>query len=76
MTFSIIHSANDQYADMKPYVLAIVELEGGARMTTQIICQPEEVYIGMSVRSVFRVLDREGEGGVIHYGTKFVPNTA
>ncbi|HJK47869.1 MAG TPA: transcriptional regulator, partial [Methanocorpusculum sp.] len=35
-----------------------------------------EVYIGMPVKSVFRVLDREGSDGVIHYGTKFVPDVA
>jgi uncharacterized OB-fold protein len=75
VTFSIVYSASDQYVDMKPYVLAIVELEEGARMTTQIICEPEEVYIGMPVESVFRVLDREGLDGVIHYGTKFMPGT-
>ena len=51
LTFSVVHSASDQYADMKPYVLAIVELEEGARMTTQIVCEPEEVYIGMPVKS-------------------------
>jgi uncharacterized OB-fold protein len=58
---------------MKPYVLAIVELGEGTRMTTQVICEPDDVYIGMPVESVFRVLDREGSDGVIHYGTKFVP---
>lgn len=76
LTFSVVHSASDQYAEMKPYVLAIIELEGGTRMTTQVICAPDEVRIGMPVKSVFRVLDREGSDGIIHYGTKFVPDMA
>ncbi|HJJ41871.1 MAG TPA: transcriptional regulator, partial [Methanocorpusculum sp.] len=37
------------------------------------ICEPDEVYIGMPVKSVFRIIDSEGTDGVIHYGTKFVP---
>ena len=74
LTYSVVHSASDQYADQKPYVHAIIELEEGARMTTHIVCEPEEVYIGMPVRSVFRVLDADGADGVIHYGTKFVPD--
>jgi uncharacterized OB-fold protein len=74
LTYSVIHSAGDQYADVKPYVLAIIELEEGARLTTHVICEPEEARIGLPVRGVFRVLDREGEDGIIHYGTKFVPD--
>ncbi|HJJ46615.1 MAG TPA: Zn-ribbon domain-containing OB-fold protein, partial [Methanocorpusculum sp.] len=74
LTYSVIYSSADQYAAMKPYVLAIVELEEGARLTTHIVCEPDEVYIGMPVHSVFRILDKEGDDGVIHYGTKFVPD--
>ncbi len=74
LTYSVIHSSSDQYADMKPYVLAIIELEEGARLTTHVVCDYEEIFIGMPVRSVFRIIDEEGNGGVIHYGTKFVPD--
>ena len=74
LTYSVIYSSADQYAAMKPYVLAIVELEEGARLTTHIVREPDEVYIGMPVHSVFRILDKEGDDGVIHYGTKFVPD--
>jgi hypothetical protein len=42
------------FADMTPYVIAIVELEEGPRMTTNIVgCPPEEVRIGMPVEVVF-----------------------
>jgi len=74
LTFSVIYSPGEQYAEFKPYVLAIVELQEGSRLTTHLICDPEEVYIGMPVHSVFRIIDREGTDGVIHYGTKFVPD--
>jgi uncharacterized OB-fold protein len=37
-----------------PYVLAIVELDEGVRMTTNVIgCSPEDVRIGMPVEVVF-----------------------
>ena len=37
-----------------PYVIAIVELEEGPRMTTHIVdCEPEAVTIGMAVEATF-----------------------
>ena len=69
----MIRSASDQFEHTTPYVLAIVELDEGPRLTTQIACNPEEVKIGMRVKSVFRRVTADGESGVIHYGTKFVP---
>ena len=60
---------------MTPYVLAIVELDEGPRLTAQLVCSPDEVRIGMRVRPVFRRISADGESGVIHYGTKFAPDT-
>ncbi|HJJ47309.1 MAG TPA: Zn-ribbon domain-containing OB-fold protein, partial [Methanocorpusculum sp.] len=74
LTFTIIHSSSEQYAEFKPYVLAIIELEEGARMTSHVVCDPGDIYIGMPVHSVFRIIEKEGKNGVIHYGTKFVPD--
>lgn len=47
------------FKDDVPYVVAIVELEEGVRMTTNIIdCAVTDVYIGMKVEAVFeRVTD-------------------
>jgi len=43
-----------------PLVIAIVELEEGPRLTSNIVeCSPEEVDIGMSVEVVFEDFDRE-----------------
>jgi hypothetical protein len=38
-----------------------------------VVCHPEKVRIGMKVKSVFRRIATDGESGIIHYGTKFVP---
>ncbi len=42
------------FADRVPYVIAIVELEEGPRVTTNLVdCDPENVKIGMPVRVIF-----------------------
>ena len=55
-----------------PYVLAIVELEEGPRLTAQVvgICE-KDVKIGDSVVMVFRKIMEDSDEGLIHYGYKF-----
>jgi len=74
ISYTVVHEAPSQFDLMKPYVLAVVQLEEGARLTTQIIdVEPGEVKIGMPVEVTFRRLGQEGEAGVIQYGYKFRP---
>jgi hypothetical protein len=73
ITFTIIRTASEQFEQMTPYALAIIQLDEGPRLTGQVIGNPEEVQIGMKVRPVFRRIMADGESGVIHYGTKFAP---
>ncbi len=73
VTYSVIHTASEQYEALTPYVIAIVKLEEGPQITTQIVCRPDQVKIGMKVKSVFRRIATDGASGIIHYGTKFVP---
>ena len=55
-----------------PYVMAIVSLEEGPRLTTQIVdCAPDQVKIGQQVELVFRKIKEQGKKGVIQYGYKF-----
>lgn len=72
-TFSIIRTASDDYDIQTPYAIAIIELVEGTCMTAQVICEPDEIAIGMPVKSVFRKIIADGDSGVIVYGTKFVP---
>lgn len=73
-SFSVVHEAPAQLDKMKPYIVAIVEMDEGVKVTGQVIdCEPSEVRIGMRVRSTLRKLGEDGEAGVIHYGYKFVP---
>ncbi len=74
VSFTVVHDAPAQYEMLKPYVLAIIELEEGCRLTSQVIdVDPAAVKIGMPVESAFRKLGQEGEAGIIHYGYKFRP---
>ncbi len=73
VTYTIIHSAAKDYAKLTPYILAIIQLDEGPRLTSQVICDLSEIHIGMKVRSVFRKLGEESDKGMIYYGTKFIP---
>jgi len=74
VSYTVVHEAPAQYEMMKPYVLAIIEMEEGCRLTSQIIdVDPSKVKIGMPVEATFRKLGQEGESGIIHYGYKFRP---
>jgi len=74
VSYTVIHDAPAQYEIMKPYVLAIIEMNEGCRLTSQIIdVDLGQVKIGMPVEAAFRKLGQDGEAGVIHYGYKFRP---
>lgn len=72
--FSAIHNPPAGFELQVPYVMAIVKLKEGPKITTQIVdVDPEHVKEGMKVKMVFRRINQDGEAGVIHYGYKFAP---
>jgi uncharacterized OB-fold protein len=73
ITHTTIYNATEDFERMTPYHLAIIELDEGPRVTGQIVSCPS-VRIGMRVRPVFRILGKEGDRGIIYYGTKFAPS--
>ena len=73
-TFTTIHSAPSSFSNQIPLIIAIVELEGGVRLTTQVVdVAPEDLRTGMSVRLEFRKIQQDGVSGVISYAHKAVP---
>jgi uncharacterized OB-fold protein len=57
-----------------PYMVALVDLEEGVRVTAQLTdVDPEDVEIGMAVEMVTRRLQEKGPQGYIVYGYKFRP---
>ena len=73
VTYTTVYQAPRSRNRRTPYNLAIILLDEGTRMLSEVICEPEEMRTGMRVRAVFRKLGDEGERGIIYYGTKFVP---
>jgi uncharacterized protein len=59
-TFSTVR-VNDlpPFGDKVPYIVAIVELDEGPRLMTNLVeCEPDDVHVGMTVEVTFR--DRPG----------------
>ena len=74
VSFTEVHEGMDEQNMQKPYVVAMVELDEGARITGQVIdCDVGDLSIGTEVRATLRKLSEEGSAGVIHYGYKFIP---
>ena len=73
-TYSIIRSASDDFKKAAPYAVAVVELEEGAKLTSQLVdCDVDNIEIGDEVEMVFRKIREDGKDGVISYGYKFKP---
>ena len=71
-SYSVIHTPTDEFKNISPYAVAIIELEEGAKITSQIVdCNPDDIEIGQEVELVFRRIRAEGDEGVISYGYKF-----
>lgn len=74
ITYTVIHSAPEGYDKQTPYIMAIVQLDEGPMLTTQIVdCDPSDLSIDMPVKGVFRKIRETGHQGPIYYGFKFKP---
>lgn len=73
VTWTVLHVAPQNFAGQTPYVVGIIELDGGVRVTAQIAdVDPDELDFGAPVRRVLRRLSAEGPDGILQYGYKFV----
>jgi uncharacterized OB-fold protein len=74
ITFTIVRSPTKGFEKQVPYVLGMVELEDGTKITVPLTdVFPEDVSIGMNVEAVFRKVFEDGESGIIEYAIKFRP---
>ena len=72
-TFTKLHEPLPGFEAQAPFFLAVIELENGARVLSQIVDSPDEsVKIGALVRATVRRAKVDGESGQILYGYKFV----
>lgn len=71
-SFTEVTAPPEGFEDQVPYILAIIELDEGAKLTAQIVdAHKKDVKIGSRVERVFRVIQRDDPEGLIHYGFKF-----
>ena len=71
-SFSEVHSAPAGLELEIPYVLAIVQLAEGPKLTTQLVdCRESDVKVGAPVEVVFRRIRSDDPEGLLHYGYKF-----
>lgn len=73
VTYTKLHEPLPGFEAQAPFHLAVVRLENGARVLTQIVDSPDEaVKTGAKVRATTRRAKVDGESGQIIYGYKFV----
>lgn len=76
ITSTVIHVPPADFLMEAPYAMAIVETPEGARLMTQVVdCDPASVVPGTEVSLEFRLIRKEGHGGILCYGHKAVPVT-
>lgn len=74
ISWTVIRNPPKDYEKFAPYVVALVELDDGVRILTQLVdIEPEEVKAGMRVEATFRRIREDGTSGIIEYGYKFRP---
>jgi len=74
LSYTIINVPPKGFEKYSPYVIAIVELENGARVLAQLTDIDEnEVKVGLDVEAVFRKYSEQSPVGIIEYGIKFRP---
>ena len=77
ITSTVVHVGPTEFQMAAPYPVAVVETPEGARLMVQVTdCEPDDVGPGLHVDLEFRLIRREGEGGILCYGHKAVPQPA
>ncbi|WXG40254.1 MAG: Zn-ribbon domain-containing OB-fold protein [Candidatus Freyarchaeum deiterrae] len=74
ITYTIMHTVPSNFEIFKPYMIALLELDDGTHLTTQLTdCKPEDITLGMDVEAVIRKVSEDGKDGIIYYAYKFRP---
>lgn len=74
VSWTRIHVPPSGFSNQAPYVVVIVQLDIGIRLTAQLVdWQEKHLAIGQKVKTILRRTKDPGEEGVIPYGIKFKP---
>ena len=73
VTYTILHEPLPGFEAQAPFFLAVVELENGARMLSQVVdSEPSAIVTGAKVKAEVRKVRVDGDSGQILYGYKFI----
>ncbi len=73
-SYTIIRDAPKGFRDLSPYAIAMVRLDEGPLVLSQIVdTDIEKLKIGLSVHVVFRRIGDAGRTGILRYSYKFKP---
>ena len=74
VSWTVVRNPPQGYLEFAPYVVALVELDDGIRILTQLVdVAPIKVKTDMRVEAAFRRVRVDGSSGIIEYGYKFRP---
>jgi len=74
VTYTKVEDPHPDFKDLSPYIMAIIEMDEGVRLTGHIVdVEYEDVEQGLKVEASMRKLGEEGPEGMIYYGYKFWP---
>lgn len=74
VSWTVVRNPPEGYEKYAPYVVALIELDAGVRILSQVVdIEPEEMVVGMRVEAAFRRVREDGSSGIIEYGYKFRP---
>jgi uncharacterized OB-fold protein len=74
LTHTVIRVPPAPFKDQAPYAVAVVEMDDGPRLTTQVVdYRDDQLKVGQAVRLEFRKIYTDGHSGAIQYGYKAVP---
>jgi uncharacterized OB-fold protein len=73
-SYTIIYQGTGKFEQYVPYIVALIDLEEGVRITAQLTdIKQEDIKIGMELEMVIRQIYEDGARGPILYGYKFRP---
>jgi len=52
-TYTVIHIPPTEFSEMAPYIVGIVRLDEGPRITAMILTNPDDVKVGMDVVATY-----------------------
>ena len=74
VSFSIVQQPPELFKIYSPYIIAVIELVSGQKISTQIVdCDLKEIKIGLPVQTTLRKLFVETSKSIVTYGIKFKP---